>query len=290
MAIVVATDPPAPLVDVDPAFAVVVMRCLEKEPASRYASVVELAAVLGPLGGPTAAGLVDLIGKLAVARPPTAPAAFVDTVNLSNAPTVATSLSVAVVATPVATSKKRPLAIVGGLAAAGAISMAVVLTWQRQSTAPVDPRAAKMAALHTKLEASLVADRCNDAAEASYDLQHLGEDLDVLKPLNERLGKCSQQLADASGDPTKPGAMRILLVEGDEMFDGVRIDGVPSFASFLLDYRMSPDEEAHARSLGAKVGCKHHDRDTVKKFADKLAAGPARDALAAYCAAEGFSL
>jgi serine/threonine-protein kinase len=63
VAIKVATAPPDPI-DVDPALHAVLWRCLEKDPARRYASVAELVAELAPLGRAPAA--------VSVAAPPPA--------------------------------------------------------------------------------------------------------------------------------------------------------------------------------------------------------------------------
>jgi len=51
VAIKIASEPPLPLHEVDPALAAVVMRCLEKDPARRYQDVRSLVADLSRFGG-----------------------------------------------------------------------------------------------------------------------------------------------------------------------------------------------------------------------------------------------
>jgi serine/threonine-protein kinase len=68
MAVKVAVDPPAPLTGVDPAFAAVVMRCLEKQPEARYQSVGELAAALAPLGGEDSHAAATMIARMSGSR------------------------------------------------------------------------------------------------------------------------------------------------------------------------------------------------------------------------------
>ena len=65
IAVAVMTAAPPPL-QVDPALAAIVMRCLEKEPDKRFASVAELAVALMPFGGPSAPRFVREITRGAV--------------------------------------------------------------------------------------------------------------------------------------------------------------------------------------------------------------------------------
>jgi hypothetical protein len=65
IAVAVMTAAPPPL-QVDPKLAAVVMRCLEKEPEKRFASVAELAVALMPFGGPSAPRFVREITRGAV--------------------------------------------------------------------------------------------------------------------------------------------------------------------------------------------------------------------------------
>ncbi|HEY6033541.1 MAG TPA: serine/threonine-protein kinase [Kofleriaceae bacterium] len=80
IAIKVATEPPAPL-DVDPALRAVIWKCLEKQPADRYANIGELVTALARFGGPAArvhVGLANALGGTGAASAPgpvTAPVA-----------------------------------------------------------------------------------------------------------------------------------------------------------------------------------------------------------------------
>ncbi|HVV86131.1 MAG TPA: serine/threonine-protein kinase [Kofleriaceae bacterium] len=61
----VAMDPtPALKVPTPPGFAEIVARCLEKDPAKRYASVAELAAALAPFGPPGSAEVAQRVARI----------------------------------------------------------------------------------------------------------------------------------------------------------------------------------------------------------------------------------
>jgi hypothetical protein len=69
LAVKIAMDPPTPLgPEVDPRYAAIVMRCLEKTADRRFANVGDLAGELASLIGPSAAGTRDLVTKLIAAR------------------------------------------------------------------------------------------------------------------------------------------------------------------------------------------------------------------------------
>jgi tetratricopeptide (TPR) repeat protein len=68
MAVKVAVDPPEPLAGVDPAFAAVVMRCLEKQAEARYQTIGELAAALAPLGGEESHAAATMIARMSGSR------------------------------------------------------------------------------------------------------------------------------------------------------------------------------------------------------------------------------
>jgi hypothetical protein len=74
IAIAVAAEPPAPL-DVDPRLRAVIWKCLEKQPANRYANLGELMVALTPFGGPTARMHVGLAAQLGGASSGFVPAA-----------------------------------------------------------------------------------------------------------------------------------------------------------------------------------------------------------------------
>ncbi|MEO8841520.1 MAG: serine/threonine-protein kinase [Kofleriaceae bacterium] len=82
LAVKVVMDEPAPLVGVDPTYAAVVARCLQKDPAQRYQSVAEFAAELAPIAGDAAQASAFLVKKISggtgsssmpIVRPPTGP-------------------------------------------------------------------------------------------------------------------------------------------------------------------------------------------------------------------------
>lgn len=88
IAVAVMTAPPAPL-SVDPKLEAIVLRCLEKEPERRFASVAELAVALMPFGGPSAPRFVREITRGAVGGEAPPPAPFVPV----TAPTAASMLT-----------------------------------------------------------------------------------------------------------------------------------------------------------------------------------------------------
>jgi serine/threonine-protein kinase len=65
LAVKVVVDQPAPLVGVDPTFAAVVMRCLEKAAENRFQTVGDLAVALAPFASPAARATAELVAKLA---------------------------------------------------------------------------------------------------------------------------------------------------------------------------------------------------------------------------------
>jgi serine/threonine-protein kinase len=70
-------NPPTPLrarrPDAPPAMEAIILRCLEKDPARRYASVAELAAALGDLASPRSRPSVERIARV-IGRAPAGPA------------------------------------------------------------------------------------------------------------------------------------------------------------------------------------------------------------------------
>ena len=88
IAVAVMTASPAPL-SVDPTLEAIVLRCLEKEPERRFASVAELAVALMPFGGPSAPRFVREITRGAVGGEAPPPAPFVPV----TAPTAASMMT-----------------------------------------------------------------------------------------------------------------------------------------------------------------------------------------------------
>jgi eukaryotic-like serine/threonine-protein kinase len=82
LAVKVVMDEPEPLVGIDPTYAAIVARCLQKDPAQRYQNIAELAADLAPIAGETAQASAFLVMKISgatgsssmpIVRPPTGP-------------------------------------------------------------------------------------------------------------------------------------------------------------------------------------------------------------------------
>ena len=82
LAVKVVMDEPEPLVGIDPTYAAVVTRCLQKDPAQRYQNIAELAADLAPIAGESAQASAFLVMKISgamgsssmpIVRPPTGP-------------------------------------------------------------------------------------------------------------------------------------------------------------------------------------------------------------------------
>jgi serine/threonine-protein kinase len=124
----IAMDPPDAL-DVDPAFAAVVMRCLEKAPEARYADVGALAAALAPFGGPAAAAHVELIGKLLRPAREDAYAATLPPMRTGGEATASTLRgATGVVERPASrVAPKRGRWVVLGIAATSVVAMAAII-------------------------------------------------------------------------------------------------------------------------------------------------------------------
>ena len=102
---------------VDPGFAMVIMRCLEKTPDARYRDVGELAAALAPFGPPTAAASATRIARV-LRRTAAAPAVS----SAGVAPTLMSTSDALVAPTQHGTGAPAPSASSPALAAPGRIS------------------------------------------------------------------------------------------------------------------------------------------------------------------------
>ncbi|MEZ4400958.1 MAG: protein kinase [Kofleriaceae bacterium] len=92
LAVLLATEPVPALPSTMPrAFAAAVMRCLEKEPRRRFATVAELAAALVASGGPTAAAQAQAVAR--IQSGPRAPSASDGAMALMNATTLSRATS-----------------------------------------------------------------------------------------------------------------------------------------------------------------------------------------------------
>ncbi len=123
LAVKVAVDPPAPLpATMNPRFAAIISRCLEKDVDRRYPSVTALANDLAPFAGATGTHSASLIARLSASQPgvsaprsavlpqqATQLTGFAGTAQLpsGNAPTAITP--------PVRRRSKKPLVIAGAL-------------------------------------------------------------------------------------------------------------------------------------------------------------------------------
>src|SRR5690606_38330610 len=101
----------------------VVLQCLRKDPAARYASVVDLAAALAPFGPPEAAALADRVRR--VASRAGAPERSPTSLEPMTADALATRASLAhAVTEPVRSHRRRRHLAVAAFALAGASLLA----------------------------------------------------------------------------------------------------------------------------------------------------------------------
>jgi serine/threonine-protein kinase len=277
LALQVTSEPPAPI-ELPPGLRAAVLRCLEKRREARFDDVASLAAALAPFGGPTAAATAELIAK--VARPPS----LDTTLPSSDAPVATTLDGAAAAVAPVSRTRWRWIAGGAGLAIAAAIAVGVAI--RRGGAANTDPRAA----MRERFERALAADRCGEAAQATYDMLHAGAPQAEVDPLNERRKVCEERFSAAAGDPGGPGAAHMLLASADESFDAGRLAEVTSTVELVLEHEQSQEDQDHARALEIEVACKQRDSKAVQRYASQLAAGPARTAAAAYCKSVGAAL
>jgi hypothetical protein len=150
LAVKVVMDEPEPLVGVDPAYAAVVARCLQKDPAQRYQNIGELALDLAPIAGEHAQASAFLVMKISggasssmpLARPatgvvkaPTAPGAIGKPagtkMGLGMVDTTLASAAGASQPMPPVDAPKRPrggMIAIGAIVVAGGAAAAFVLT------------------------------------------------------------------------------------------------------------------------------------------------------------------
>jgi hypothetical protein len=140
LAVKVVMDQPDPLGEVDPRYAAIVARCLEKDPAQRYQNVAGLAFDLSPLAGPTAQASLMMVERLspggATARVPDSrsPSGAVRSPIVAppvrSSQVVETTLGAAAgVSSPmlaVAPKKKRGAAVIAAIVVLGAAVVAAV--------------------------------------------------------------------------------------------------------------------------------------------------------------------
>ncbi|HEY4238855.1 MAG TPA: serine/threonine-protein kinase [Kofleriaceae bacterium] len=176
LAVRVTVDPPQPLDGIDPAFAAVVFKCLEKDAAVRFQSVTELAAALAPLGGQDAGSSLFLIGRVSSggsspafsatgaprtgvsgsgalgaaassalpARPPTAP-----TAALPSPTTLGAAAGQSAAALPAKKKRSAVPFILGGLLVAGGAAAAAFVVTSKHDATPAGSGSAALVASTT---------------------------------------------------------------------------------------------------------------------------------------------
>jgi len=177
LAVKVVMDEPAPLAGVDPAYAAIVVRCLAKDPAQRYQSIVELANDLAPIAGDTAAATAMLVmriggsASLPIARPPTGQVVAPTGPKLGYDTTLA-GASAQTLPAPVLVKKKRGALIAAAvIVLGGGAAAAIALT--HGDSKPQVAAAPRDAALIAQATPDAAAEAPADAAAPSVDEDQL---------------------------------------------------------------------------------------------------------------------
>ena len=236
MAVKVAVDPPAPLVGVDPEFAAIVMRCLEKQPEARYQTIGELAAALAPFGSESAHGSALMIARISGSR--------------TAAPPPSRSLAAPIAQTlPAPVEKRRWPLVVGALVLVAGAAVGATLVMKHSSAPAAAPRDAAIVA--KPVDAAVVADADDPREAVREKMADFAENHEYLAIL---------QIADLA--PKDPVAQQLVADARDKYvaeqlaaIDGQNRIGACKKAKELADAAQKnvPDD----RSLEAKAaGCK----------------------------------
>ena len=197
LAVKVAVDAPQPLPpDMDPGFAAIIARCLEKDVERRYPSVAALAMDLAPYAGAAGMHSASLIARLSGSQPqvsgPRSVVAPVTGTQLTSAPAPRTGpAALAPTALPAAKSRKRPLLIAGALVLiAGAAVGGYALTRKDE------PKAAAKKPPHRDAGAVVVT---TPPADAGKDAMH--QMIEGLRANRQWLELIGLEKAGTSDDP-----------------------------------------------------------------------------------------
>jgi serine/threonine-protein kinase len=123
----IAMDPlPALPPHVPAALVAVIARCLEKDPGSRYQTVVELATALAPFGGAGARELARTVGRVLGSSPRPTTASTADAPTIASPTTLGGSSGVVARTDHKRATWKLP-ALIGAVVALGAVSVIAVM-------------------------------------------------------------------------------------------------------------------------------------------------------------------
>ena len=267
MAVKVAVDPPAPLTDVDPAFAAIVMRCLEKQPEARYQTMGELAAALAPFGSESAHGSALMIARISGSRTvaPSTSRSVMPSASLPSASRSAPGSPTALGETqpPPAAKKRWPL-VVGALVLVAGAALGATFVMKR-SSAPSAAAPRDAAVVAKPVDAAVVADADDPREAVREKMADFAENHEYLAIL---------QIADLA--PNDPVAQQLVndardkyIAEQLAAIDGQNRIGACKKAKELADAAQKnvPDD----RSLEAKAAsCKVPTQAPVETTASLL--------------------